>query len=213
MLKSGRMKKQVLRKVFEALSKSCGSVMEQTKVGGDHRSSSEACVKALVLSETISRHNCKLEWVSDQRHRWQKIDRRGEEAFALSFLDIWTVTMIVMKEQRTKTREGVGWNGENKEECSADRVWGERRGGHGGRVMSTHGGMEKWWRWKKRKSTSEEERKRRRCTWWASTYITGFHLGIYPFMSPAGLHRDTHTHTHSIVLHKDCHDPAGHRPC
>lgn len=169
-------------------------LMEQKKVGGDSSSSSEAYVKALVLSETISGHNCKLEWVSDQRHRWQKLTGWGKEAFALSFLDIWTVTMIVMKEQRTRTREGVGWNGANKKECSVDG------GEHGGGVMSAGEEWKKWRRWKKRKSTSEEESEQRRCTWWASTYITGFHLGIYPFMSPAGLHRDTHPH--SIVLYK-----------
>lgn len=174
--------------MFEALSKPCGSAMEQRKVGGDHSSSTEACAKASVLSETIGRRNCKLEWVSDQRHRWQKLTGGGEEAFALSFLDIRTVTMIVMKEQRTRTREG------ELAEMERIRKNATRTGGGGG-AMSAWGERKKWSRWKKRKSTSEW----RRCTWWASTYITGFHLGIYPSMSPAGLHRDTHPH--STVLH------------
>lgn len=78
--------------------------------------------------------------------------------------------------------------------------WVGGREGHGGGVMSARGGeWKKWGRWKKRNSTSEES-ERRRCTWWAATYITGFHFGIYPIMSPAGLHRDTHPH--SIVQYR-----------
>lgn len=182
------MKKQVLYKVFEAVSKSCDLVMEQKKVGGDHSSSSEACVKALVLSETISRHNCRLEWVSDQRHRWQKLTGGGKEAFVLSFLDIWTVTMIVMKEQRPRTREGVGWNGENKRERGADGRRGEERGGG---VMSARarGEWKKWRRWKKRKSTSEEESERAE-----KMYVMGFYL----------YHRPSFRH---LSFHVSCRSP------